>query len=119
MILNHFYNLVVVGMTITNLKQGGIMEKQAVYVVYEGDQWLSTSSLEVKAVCSSWDSMIDVVVNIAGYNGMSFLDSLPEDYDGDCIEDVTREFEATRQYLGDGFGITFEVFDMDTVPYNV
>lgn len=95
------------------------MEKQAVYIVYEGDQWLSTSSLEVKAVCSSWKSMLEVVVNIAGNNGISYSDSLPEDYDGDCIESVLYEFEATKQYLGDDFGITFEVFDMDAMPYNV
>ena len=96
------------------------MEKQAVYVVYEGDQWLSTSSLEVKAVCSSWDSMMDAVVDIAKEYGMKGYEELSDDECmADCIESVVREFNLTKQYLGRNFAITFEVFELDVMPYSV
>ena len=94
--------------------------KKEVYVVYEGDQWLSTSSLEVKAVCSSWDSMMNAVVDIAKEYGMKGYEELSDDECmADCIESVDREFNLTKQYLGRNFGITFEVFELDVMPYSV
>lgn len=95
------------------------MDKKVVHVVYEGDQWLSTKSLEVKAVCSDWDSVLCAVEHIAAGNGLNHRENLSDDCETDSVEDVLKEFENTEQYLGTDFGITFEVFELDAMPCEV
>ena len=94
-----------------------IMETKEVYIVYEGDQWLSTDSLCVVAVCSDFDSVLDAVECIAVGHGFKYYKELPDDCDIECVEDVRCEFEHCFQYLGSNFGITYEVFQLNEMPY--
>ena len=89
-----------------------------VIVVYTADQWLSTDSLRVMAVCSQWSSVMDVVKDILINNGLKEREELTED-ETESVEDYLAEFEKNRQCLCRTFGICMEVFGLNERPYSL
>lgn len=59
-----------------------------VFVIYEGDQWLSTDSLRVKAVCNTFE---DVVRLVRENNHVDVEEALDTPIEADDAEDARNE----------------------------
>lgn len=88
-----------------------------VVLLYSADQWLSCSSMEVIAVCSSMVAAIDLAIEDAKvYHGLISSESISEDEyneDADYLEDVIDGFHRNGQFNGHGFGYYTETVKMD------
>lgn len=73
--------------------------KGRVFVLYEGDQWLSTSSLNVRAVCDTFENAVNLAV---------------AHYDGDDNPfDLESELRENAQYLGSDFSYMIQYYDLN------
>lgn len=91
---------------------------EEVVILYSADQWLSRSSMELIAVCSSDEIAIDLAVEHAKkYFRCITVESLGEeeepDEDKDYIEDIISDMRRNGQFNGHGFGYHTETIIMD------
>lgn len=90
-----------------------------VYLVYNGDGWLSTDSLSLVAVCTSKEKaeelLFDDLVN--NYNVIQREDLEDEESDEDvvCLEDYINEYHATGQISANGWGYMLQIVDTDEI----
>lgn len=73
--------------------------KNTVFVLYEGDSWLSTSSLRVKAVCDSFETAVNMAV--AHYDG------------NDNTFDLESELRETGQYRSCELSYMIQSYDLN------
>ena len=73
------------------------MEK--VYIVYEGDRWLSKETLRVKATCGTLDDAIDIILK----NNVS----------DEPNTEMERELRNYRQTFGDDVRYMIDEVDMN------
>lgn len=87
-----------------------------VYLVYKGDAWLSTSSLNLVAVCTSKEKAEELMFDdlVENYNVIGDSDS-SDDEDAIYLEDCIDEYHATGQILCPGFGYTIQPVDTDEI----
>ena len=86
-------------------------------LLYVSDQWLSYSSADLIAVCSSMESAIDLAIEDAKTNqGLISSESIPEDEydeDADYLEDVIDGFHRYGQFNGHNFGYFTRAIEID------
>lgn len=90
------------------------------FIVYEGDQWLSNSSLQVKAVCTTFDDAVLQIRRNHLIDPSEFFE-LEEGYDErddfDVWEEVATEIERqlreNRQTSGYSTNYMIEEIEMD------
>lgn len=90
-----------------------------VYLVYNGDEWLSTKSLSLVAVCESKakaeELMLDDIETTYGIYSRESVSE--EDYDEDetYMEDIIDEYHATGQVHAQDFGYYIEEVETDQI----
>ena len=88
-----------------------------VILLYIADRWLSYSSADLIAVCSSMESAIDLAIEDAKTNqGLTSRESIPEDEydeDTDYLEDVIDGFHQLGQFNGHDFGYFTDTIEID------
>lgn len=91
-----------------------------VFVVYEGDQWLSTDSMRVKAICTDKSYVIMVAEDILKEHGLKHEYEMTEveEYEK-SIEDCIEELERYDQCRCSDFSIDYELFALNEPPYSV
>ena len=86
-------------------------------LLYVSDQWLSYSSADLIAVCSSMESAIDLAIEDAKTNqGLISCESITEDEydeDTDYLEDVIDGFHQLGQFNGHDFGYFTDTIEID------
>ena len=90
-----------------------------VYLIYNGDQWLSTSSLNLVAVCDSKEKAEELMrQDIETYYGIVSSSSIPEEEyeEGETyMEDLWHDYEAIGQILTDEWGYMIRAEEMNTI----
>lgn len=90
-----------------------------IYLVYNGDGWLSKDSLNLVAVCTSKESAIEIVKQDAEKNyNLAWRDNIAEDYQNDdeiYMEDVIEEIDQYNQVTALGWGYTIDTVETDTI----
>lgn len=74
-----------------------------IYVVYEGDEWLSSDSMRVKGVASTFDEAVALIRDNHQVSFGDVFDDDPTDYDkhtqiemvSDQLEDELRQHKQT------------------------
>ena len=86
-------------------------------LLYVSDEWLSYSSADLIAVCSSMESAIDLAIADAKTNqGLISCESITEDEydeDADYLEDVIDGFHRCGQFNGHNFGYFTRAIEID------
>lgn len=96
------------------------MKRKTVFVIFETDQWLSTDSHRLSAVCSSFEHVGLVVEDILMEYGMKHEEDIPEDNpDEESIESALEELACQFQYRGDNFGILIKEVTLNESPYKL
>lgn len=90
-----------------------------IYLVYNGDGWLSTSSLNLVAVCESKEKAEELMFDdlVENYDVVSQENLSEDEFDEDSIylEDCINEYHSTGQILGCGFGYAIRPIDTDEI----
>lgn len=86
--------------------------KQSVFIVYQGNQWLSWDSMEVKCICPTKE---DAIKNVLKNHRMTW-DDFPE-YDkkptkSDMAYEIRRELKLNSQTQGHSVNYLIEEFAM-------
>lgn len=88
-----------------------------VYVIFNGDSWLSSDSLSLVAVCSSNDKAIELILNdVRAHYGIVERNDVDEsdcDEDGVYLEDIAKELNDTNQCNGIGWAYMIQEVEMD------
>ena len=110
-----------------------------IYLLFSYDQWLSSDSKTLVAVCTSFENMMCKAVEYAKteLNIPSIEDERPEEPDWDSmtdeeienyqdwepspdkdyLEDMTRDMEINRQWSGHRDGFAYEEAELDQFCY--
>lgn len=90
-----------------------------VYLVYNGDQWLSTSSLYLVAVCTSREKAEELLLEDMMKNyGIVSCESVPEDEYNEAnmyLEDCIRELENHNCVMGPEWAYTIDTVKADEI----
>ena len=87
------------------------MEEKNVYVLYEGDQWISNSSLVPMGVFDSWPRVMDnAMALLADQIDRDLHDAHEED---DYLKEAHDELEQYKQFRGSGASIIIKTVELN------
>lgn len=98
-----------------------------VFLFYIGDEWLSTSSLKLKAVCTTEADVYGVVEDyLRREHGFKSVDEYEDEEDVDekglgeedideTIDDVLEGIEKSMQWLGRDFSVMIETIEANRI----
>lgn len=87
------------------------MEEKNVYILYEGDQWISNSSLVPMGVFDSWPRVMDnAMALLADQIDRDLHDAYEED---DYLTEAHDELEQYKQFRGSGASIIIKTVELN------
>lgn len=91
---------------------------KVVVLLYSADQWLSRSSMNLIAVCSTKEVLVKNALKFAkdvfGCTSLNDLgDDDDRDDDKDYLEDIENALWTDGEFLGHGFGFYVEWVEID------
>jgi arsenate reductase-like glutaredoxin family protein len=88
---------------------------ETAYLVYESDEHLSTSRMELRTICFSEDDAINAIVNNNEFTYYDLLDDgdeLTEEEKAECLADeVRRILKLNRQITGYSIGYMIDIVE--------